>query len=400
MPGFLAAALLVAAAAQSTPANRTRAEQLARAGHSEEALALFERIVSENPADVEARLWVARLDLRLERNAKAEAEFRAVFNEHPEDVDARIGLAKALTRRGSWEEALAILTATERDAGENADLFAALGRAYRHAGDDRRGLAYFRRAKAVAPTDPDVADGYESAVAVYRHSLAVEGFGEEAGTSTAGSISLTGTVRTTPKLVLEGLARTQRRGGATDVLGGGGFRWRAGRTTDIGVRVAGGSGNVSLANLETSVAAVRYTGAYEFGAALRFLSYASASVAAVSPAFAWDPGGRWRLDSRYTFSRVRFDSIAASNGDQSVLLRGTWRGWRRVGLSAGYAYGIESFEKLTADRLASLGAHTAAAGLAIRAPSLTRVFVTWEHQWRSNGTRMDRITLALVQTFP
>ena len=69
-------------------------------------------------------------------------------------------------------------------------------------------------------------------------------------------------------------------------------------------------------------------------------------------------------------------------------------------MTAAYAYGIESFEDLTADRLRSLGADTVALGLRIRLPSLTWLSTAWEHQWRSNDTRMDRLTVSIVQSFP
>ena len=86
--------------------DRDLAEQLARSGRTVEALAIFERIVAENPTDVEVRLWIARLQLRMGRTEEAEAGFRAVVLEHPSDVDARIGLGAALTRRDAWQEAL------------------------------------------------------------------------------------------------------------------------------------------------------------------------------------------------------------------------------------------------------------------------------------------------------
>jgi hypothetical protein len=108
----------------------------------------------------------------------------------------------------------------------------------------------------------------------------------------------------------------------------------------------------------------------------------------------------WRLDARYTYSRSSFDATGESSGDHSLLLRETWRGWRRVGVNVAYAYGIESFENLTADRLEVLGATTVAAGLRIRMPSLTSVATTWERQWRSNDTRVDRLTLSIEQSFP
>src|SRR5688572_22925152 len=119
-------ALALSMTGQSPGTDWSRAEQLARSGDTVEALAIFERIVAGNPADTEARLWIARLQLRIGRSEEAEAGFRAVLLEHPSHVDARIGIGMALTRRDAWREALEILHDAERDAGNNADLFAAL----------------------------------------------------------------------------------------------------------------------------------------------------------------------------------------------------------------------------------------------------------------------------------
>src|SRR5205814_1771186 len=104
-----AAAIMLMAGLQTLATERTCAEDLARAGRSVEAIELFTHIVETNPADVEARLWVARLQLRLGRTADAEAGFRSVLREHPDDVDAVIGLAIVLTRTGAWPDALEIL---------------------------------------------------------------------------------------------------------------------------------------------------------------------------------------------------------------------------------------------------------------------------------------------------
>ena len=214
----LATALVLSMTCQSPSTDRNLAEQLARSGRTVEALALFERIVAENPTDVEVRLWIARLQLRIGRTEEAEAGFRAVLLEHPSDVDARIGLGAALTRRDAWREALAILLDAEKDAGENADLFAALARAYRRAGDDRRALEYYRRAMALAPDDPDLVEGYEATVRAYGSSIEVEGFAE-GGVSDARSVSLTASVRVLPRLEIEGRARVQNRNGSSDTLG-------------------------------------------------------------------------------------------------------------------------------------------------------------------------------------
>ena len=392
-------ALLLSLALQSPVTDWSVAEQFARSGRTVEALSLFEEIVDQNPADIEARLWIARLQLRLGRTEEAEAGFRAVLEEHPSHVDARIGLGTALTRRDAWREALAVLVELEEEAGENADLFGALARAYRRAGDDRRALEHYRRAKALAPDDSDLVDGFEATALVYSNSISLETFGE-GGASDARSGSLTGTLRVLPRLRIDGDARVQQRDESVEALFGGGFAWRFNRSSDLGVRVVGGSGNTSLPNADLMATVMNYTGGLEVGGSIRRLSFAGAGVIAASPLLAWDTGGRWRFDARYTHSRSSFDATGETSGDNSVLLRETWRGWRRVGVNIAYAYGIESFEDLTADRLQSLGATTIAAGLRIRVPSLTLITTTWEHQRRSNDARVDRFTLSVVQSFP
>ena len=394
----LAAALVLSMACQPPSTDRDLAEQLARSGRTVEALAIFERIVAEHPTDVEVRLWIARLQLRVGRTEEAEAGFRAVVREHPSDVDARIGLGAALTRRDAWQEALAILIGAEQDAGENADLFGALARAYRRAGDDRRALEYYKRATAVAPGDPDLVEGYEATMRAYGSSIAIEGLGE-GGVSDARSVSLTASVRILPRLEIEGTARVQNRNGSSDSLVGGGGIWRINRSTNLAIRGAGGVNNTSLPNGDLTAEVRHYRGAIEIGANVRHLSFFDVDVTAASPILAWDTGERWRLAARYTYSQSSFHTTGESSGDHSVLLRETFRGWRRVDMTATYAYGIESFEDLTADRIGNLGANTIAATLQLRLPSLTSVATTWEHQWRSNDTRLDRLTVSIVQGF-
>jgi YaiO family outer membrane protein len=393
-----ATALVLSMVCQSPSTDRNLAEELARSGRTVEALALFERFVAQNPADVEVRLWIARLQLRIGRTEEAEAGFRAVLLEHPSDVDARIGLGAALTRRDAWREALTVLLDAEQDAGENSDLFGALARAYRRAGDDRRALEYYERAKALAPGDPDLVEGYEATVRAYGSSIAVEGFAE-GGVSDARSVSLTATVRVLPRLKIEGRARVQNRSGSSDTLGGGGGMWRINRSTSLTIGGAGGVDNISLPNGDLMSEVSHYRGPFEIGGNVRHLSFSDVRVTAASPLLAWDMGERWRLGARYTYSWSSFRTTGESSRDHSVLLRETFRAWRRVDTTVTYAYGIESFEDLTVDRIRNLGAHTIAATLQLRLPSLTSAATTWERQWRSNGSRLDRLTVVVTQGF-
>src|SRR3954468_6333174 len=396
----LAAILLLTAVLQAPVPDRARAEGLARDGRTIEAIEVFKQIVNLHPSDVEARLWGARLALRLGRVNEAEGGFRSVLLEHPEDVDARIGLAQVLTRTGDWQGALEVLRSAEQAAGENADLFSALARVYRRGGDDQRALEYYRRARTLAPDDPDVALGYEAVARSYGHWIAIEGFGQSGAPGNVGSGSITVDARVMPRLHLEAIGRAQQGPGYSDAAGGAGGLFKAGRATTVAFRAIGGSGNVALPTSDVAGDVLHYAALVEIGASIRRLTFADADVVAASPVMAWLPNDFWRLDARYTYSRSAFDATGSSKGDHSVMLRETWQGWRRAAVQATYAYGIESFEDLTADRLNSLGATTLAAGLRIDVPSLTRITATWEHQWRSNDSRIDRVTVSIVQAFP
>ena len=397
----LVIALSLSTELQVPASDRSHAVELARAGQTTEALELFKRIIEKEPGDVEARLWIARLDLRLGRTEAAEAGFRSVLEEHPADVDARVGLGRTLTRKGASAEALAVLREAELQAGQNADLFGALARVYRRVGDNESALEYFKKAKTLSPADPDIVSGYEATANAYGHSIVVEGFGENVspGSGTSSGAVL-GTLRATPRLHVQALARLQNRGGVSDSLGGGGVVWRVGRATTIQFAAQGGAGNVSLPTGSVAGEVIHYAGAFEVGGSVRRMLFDGVDVTAVSPLLSWDTGDRWRFDARYTYSQSRFDTIEESAGNHSVMLRETWRGWRRVWVTGVYAYGIESFEDLTVDRVSSLGATTAAAGLRFGMPSLTAIYATWEHQWRSNDSEADRFTVSITQGFP
>jgi tetratricopeptide (TPR) repeat protein len=387
-------------AAQLAVPERQQAEDLARAGRNAEALALFARLVEINPDDGEARFWVGMLNLRLGRPAEAESAFRAVLERHPDDIDAQIGLGMSVNRQGSWREALTILKQVEPRAGDNADLLAAIGRAYRRGGDFERAYDYFRRARTLAPDNWDTTLGYETAARAYSHWVGFEGYGQWGAPGLdVGAERIAGDVRVAPQLHLQAGLRLQQGEDYSDVLGGGGVVWRFARATNLTVQALGGSHNTTLPNRDISAEVVHYVGPIEAGGGVRQLAFADADVTAVSSVFAWETE-RWRFDTRYTYSRSSFHATDTSSGDHSVLVRATARMWRRTALQAAYAYGIESFEDLTADRLGSLGSSTVAAGLRFNARSLTRVTTIWEHQWRSNDTELDRITVSLVQYIP
>jgi YaiO family outer membrane protein len=400
---FLSLALgtVVWLAGEPQAIERRQAERLARAGRHAEALATFQRIAAGDPADVESRVWIGRLHLWMGRAAEAESTFRAVLVEHPNDVEARIGLGTALLRINRTDEAIAVLEAARADAGENADLFAALARAQRQAGHPRAARDLFVQAHRLAPDDPDILEGLEAVRRTYDHFVLFEGYAEtipdESGSAIDGTLTLS--LRASERLHLDGTARVQHRSGGTDTLFGGGAQWLVGSATLLSATVLGGPDNQSLPLFSISADVTQFSGSWELGGGLRHLHFETTDVAALSANGAWHTGRRGRLEARYTYTRSSFEPSGRAAGDHSVLFRALRQQWRRVWIYASYAYGAESLDVLTADGFGSFNGNTVSAGIRIATPSFLTLSSTWEHQWRSNGQIVDRLTCALVQQF-
>jgi cytochrome c-type biogenesis protein CcmH/NrfG len=75
----LALTTVVWLAGNLQPLERSEAEHLARVGRHAEALAAFQQIAARDPADVESRVWIGRLQLWMGRAAEAESTFRGVL---------------------------------------------------------------------------------------------------------------------------------------------------------------------------------------------------------------------------------------------------------------------------------------------------------------------------------
>lgn len=93
----------------ATSIMRNLAVLLARTDKKREAAAWMERIISENPADVSARSYLANLYLGMEQPDKAEAIYREIIAKDAKDYDDRLFLGLLLARQKKFGEARDIL---------------------------------------------------------------------------------------------------------------------------------------------------------------------------------------------------------------------------------------------------------------------------------------------------
>ena len=93
---LLATMLALEPAPQGDFATFSQAVEAANEGRDAEALAAFQRLANMNPDDLDARLWIARLHVRMGHQDLAEPVYRSVLLEDPSDLEAMLGVANAL----------------------------------------------------------------------------------------------------------------------------------------------------------------------------------------------------------------------------------------------------------------------------------------------------------------
>ena len=86
-----------------------RASQLARAGHTEEAVRLLQATLAARPADLDARLALANIYAKNSQGDKAEQEFREALRLHPGSSSAEMALGAFYASAGSLGAAEQVL---------------------------------------------------------------------------------------------------------------------------------------------------------------------------------------------------------------------------------------------------------------------------------------------------
>src|SRR5688572_24930836 len=141
-------AMLLSAPAQDAAgaaAAMQDAVETARRGDLPRALELFRAIVERDPRNLDARLWLGRLQMWSGDADAAESIFAAVLSEAPASAEAMVGVASARLARGDAVGALAMLDRAEALAPADADVLAALGRAHMRLGRPQIAVAYAAR---------------------------------------------------------------------------------------------------------------------------------------------------------------------------------------------------------------------------------------------------------------
>ena len=402
---LLAASLTLSPSAQESPAPATpglqEAIESANEGRDAEALAAFERLVSADPDNHEARLWIARLHARMGDHDLAEPVYRSVLLEDPDNIDAMLGVADALVRRDEPTDAIDVLEVAEGLATNNGEVLGALGRAHRAADHSDQAIDYLRRAVAVAPTTQHLLS-LEAARSFYLHRVearaADEQFSDATPESILGDLSLN--IRLTNRWRLLARGQVQRKFGTTEERGGAGVEWRWTSATTLRAVALIGPDN-RIAPEQDYLAEVRHAhGSTTWTLTARHFDFGGAETTVVSPAVAWTPENPLSLALGYALSRTDTRTTAFVNG-HSAYVRAAVRVYPRLSILGAYTTGVDDFDRFSIDRIGDFRAQTYSAGVRLYLPTMTAIVAQYDYQTRRRGGHRDmgRAIVSLIQTF-
>ena len=402
-PLLLALLLMADPAAQEPPRQGptfAEAVQMANEGREADALAAFRLQAAANPADHEARLWIARLHERMGHPDLAEPVYRSVLLEDLTNLEARLGVASTLLARDESEDVVELLESAEEGAPQNVTILVLLGRAHRLAGRTTRALVYFERAAAVAPTEEHRLRLEHTRLSHF-HRIETRGFSEQFSGSTPDSRSgdLMVNYRVSETLRVVGRGQAQRKFGMSEQRGGGGLEWRWSPGVTLRGQVLVGPGNLVMPEGDYHGEVEFTRGPATWTAAVRYFDFTGARTSLLSPAVSWFASERLSFGLRYATSWSESNTLRSGASGNSAHLRGSYRLYRRVWIDAGYAAGVEDFENFSVDRIGDFRANTVAGGVRIDLPTLTSVVGNYERQWRTGGVELGRVTVSLRQRF-
>lgn len=124
-------------------------------GHDQPALDLLTRCLSASPSLLAARTSRAQVLLRTGAAGAAMEDVQALLAARPQDPDARALQARVLETAGDYAAAAEVWRALAEDHPDTAACWIRLGTALRVLGRHEEGVAAYRRALAISPSNGD-----------------------------------------------------------------------------------------------------------------------------------------------------------------------------------------------------------------------------------------------------
>ena len=398
---LIASVLLILVTLQNPPQDaRAEAERLAQTGAYAEALQRYQALAAANPDDIEARLWIGRLHMKLGQPARAVGVFESITSAQPQNVDALVGLGQALMDTGRWKEAGDALNRAEALAADRTDVLAAQGRYHGANNRPTLGLAYYDRAIIAAPSDDTIRGEAAWLRAARAHRVEAfydfQGYDPSAGSMHAGTAELN--ARVNDALRVFGRGQVQDFDGTTEGRGGGGLEWSPHRTVRLRAGVL--AGDTTWLPRTDLFADAQFGGrGVRLLVSARFFDFEGVDVAVVGPGISVDLTPQVALTAQYFVSSTSYSFEDSSSSSGNGLVGIDAKVSERLALSASYRRGLEGFEWLTADRVAGTDFNTYAFGASIAASPSIGLTGSYAWQDRPGDFAAHRARAGLIVKF-
>jgi tetratricopeptide (TPR) repeat protein len=380
-------------AAQQAPAagsQRAEAERLANAGQNEAALKLFQAMSAANPDDLEARMWIAKLHLRMGQPVRASGVYESIVATQPQNVDAWLGLGTALMDAGRWHEAGDALNRAEALAGDRIDVLASQGRFHGAEGRSTLALAYYGKALVKEPGNADIVAAADALRAARAHRAEVgydfQKFDDIESSMHSGTVRLN--LRANDALRVFGHAQAQTFDDETEGRFGGGVEWFANRSLTLRAGAFGG-GNVWLPSADFFGHATINGRRVHWTLQLRYFDFDGADLWIGGPGIALDLTPRVVLEAEYLRGRTGVDDVSSTTSDNASIGL-VARLSTRVRGSVFYHRGIDRLDWLTLDRLTADDANTMSFELAADPTPFFTLSGGYDFHDRSDGFKANR----------
>ena len=388
---------------QATPQSqdaRAEAERLAKSGEHAEALKRFQAIAAANPADVQARIWIGRLQMQMGEPRRAAAVFESIVATEPQNVEALLGLGLAHTASGRTRDAADALNRAEAVASDRVDVLIAQGKLHTAEARSTLALAYFARAAALEPTNLEVRRLADAVRAARAHRIEAEydfqHFNTLRDDTHTGSIEVNARLDDNFRVFAQG--QTHRAFESWENRGGGGIEWLP--LHNIWIRAGGlfGSGTIDLPETDVFGSVVHRGKRAHLGFDLRFVDWEGADLWIGGPTFAFDFTDRSTGYLEYHRGRVDFD-LGTSTTNDSITLGFRSRVGERASGMVEYRHGLDRLDWLTIDRLASPDANTISFGLGFDVTPFVMLGGRYDYSDRIEDTTVQRVTARMVFRF-
>jgi tetratricopeptide (TPR) repeat protein len=397
MATFVLAVLISVPAGQDA---RAEAERLARSGQRQQALERFQALAAENPADIQARLWIGRLHLDMDHPLRAVAVYESIVATEGRNVDALVGLGVALTRTGRLREAGEALARAETIAADRVDVLVAQGALHTIDQRESLALAYYGRVLAIEPGNAEAKAAADVLRAARAHRIEVDydfqTFNDNRDDTQTGTIE--GNFRVSDVFRVFGKAQVHAGEADTESRAGGGVEWAPAHGVWLRAGALFGSDTIEIPELDTfaslSLRQQRATWTLEG----RFVQFDEADLWIGGPRLDFALNKHVTAFASYQRGRATFDFGDVSTSNNSTLGLGL-AFTPRVRTVVEYRHGIDRQDWITFDRINAGDANTFSAGLGVDLTPFVTLDAHYDYQTRPDDFQLQRARARMVLRF-